>query len=88
MLCSLSRIFSEVPEERIGVRLRLRSKNVSLGWQRDEPCPCGVHFFLESTFIDQNNPKRQTADPHWGSPKLDLSLRCPTYWYNNMVTTK
>jgi hypothetical protein len=28
---------------------------------------------LESTFIDQNNPKRQTADPHWGSPKLDLS---------------
>jgi hypothetical protein len=29
--------------------------------------------FLESTFIDQNNPKRQTADPQWGSPKLDLS---------------
>jgi hypothetical protein len=29
--------------------------------------------FLESTFIDQNNPKRQTAGPHWGSPKLDLS---------------
>ena len=34
--------FSEVPEERTGVRLRLRSKNVSPGWQRDEPCPCGV----------------------------------------------
>ena len=29
--------------------------------------------FWESTFIDQNNPKRQTAGPHWGSPKLDLS---------------
>ncbi len=29
-------------------------------------------FFLESTFIDQNNPKRQTAGPQWGSPKLDL----------------
>jgi len=28
---------------------------------------------LESTFIDQNNPKRQTAGPLWGSPKLDLS---------------
>ena len=34
--------FSEVPEERTRVRLRLRSKNVSPGWQRDEPCPCGV----------------------------------------------
>ncbi len=34
----------------------------------------GLAFFLESTFIDQNNPKRQTADPLWGSPtrKLDL----------------
>jgi len=30
-------------------------------------------FKLESTFIDQNNPKRQTAGPLWGSPKLDLS---------------
>ena len=30
-------------------------------------------FFLESTFIDQNNPKRQTAGPRRGSPKLDLS---------------
>ena len=27
--------------------------------------------FLESTFTDQNNPKRQTADPQWSSPKLD-----------------
>jgi hypothetical protein len=37
--------------------------------------PSSVVFFLESTqaFIDQNNPKRQTADPQWGSPKLDLS---------------
>ncbi len=36
--------------------------------------PSGLLFFLESTFIDQNlnNPKRQTADPLWGSPKLDL----------------
>ncbi len=32
----------------------------------------GEGFFRESTFIDQNNPKRQTAGPHWGSPKLDL----------------
>jgi hypothetical protein len=30
------------------------------------------NFFLESTFTDQKNPKRQTADPLWGSPKLDL----------------
>jgi hypothetical protein len=30
-------------------------------------------FFLESTFIDQNNPKRQTAGPRRGSPKLDLT---------------
>ena len=30
-------------------------------------------IFLESTFIDQNNPKRQTAGPRRGSPKLDLS---------------
>ena len=29
-------------------------------------------FFLESTFKDQINPKRQTADPLWGSPELDL----------------
>ena len=29
-------------------------------------------IFLESTFIDQNNPKRQTAGPRRGSPKLDL----------------
>jgi hypothetical protein len=32
-----------------------------------------LFLFLESTFIDQNNPKRQTAGPLWGSPKLDLS---------------
>ena len=31
-------------------------------------------FFLESTFIDQINPKRQTAGPHeGGSPELDLA---------------
>jgi len=30
-------------------------------------------FFLESTFIDQINPKRQTAGPQWGSPELDLA---------------
>ena len=30
---------------------------------------------LESTFIDQINPKRQTAGPHeGGSPELDLAL--------------
>jgi hypothetical protein len=33
-------------------------------------------FFLESTFIDQNNPKRQTADPLWGSAKLGYRS-CP-----------
>ena len=38
----------------------------------------GVHrnwtnaLFLESTFIDQNNPKRQTAGPHWGASELGL----------------
>ncbi len=30
------------------------------------------HFFLDSTFIDQNKPSTQTAGPLWGSPKLDL----------------
>ena len=30
-------------------------------------------FFLESTFKDQINPKRQTAGPQWGSPELDLA---------------
>ena len=31
-------------------------------------------FFLESTFIDQINPKRQTAGPpEGGSPELDLA---------------
>ncbi len=29
-------------------------------------------LFSESTFIDQTNPKRQTAGPRWGSPKLGL----------------
>jgi hypothetical protein len=37
------------------------------------PLAVSVLVFLESTFIDQNNPKRQTAGPLWGSPKLDLS---------------
>ena len=36
--------------------------------------PCSsCAFFLESTFIDQINPKRQTAGPQWGSPELDLA---------------
>jgi hypothetical protein len=32
------------------------------------------HFFLESTFIDQNNPTRRAhgRPPNWGSLKLDL----------------
>ena len=39
------------------------------------------HVFLESTFIDQNNPKRQTADPLWGSPKWDLLAQtAPPAW--------
>ncbi len=43
------------------------------------PLACNlVSVFLESTFTDQNNPKRQTADPLWGSPKLDLSTLCLT----------
>ena len=29
-------------------------------------------FKLESTFIDQNNPKRQTAGPQGGSSELGL----------------
>ncbi len=29
-------------------------------------------IFLEGTLTHQNNPKRQTAGPPWGSPKLDL----------------
>jgi hypothetical protein len=33
--------------------------------------------FLESTFIDQNNPTRHTAGPlvTWGSPKLPVELQ-------------
>ena len=38
----------------------------------EEPAEWG-NVLLESTFIDQNNPKRQTAGPRRGSPKLDLS---------------
>ncbi len=42
---------------------------------------CGAQAFLESTFIDQNNPKRQTAGPQFGSPKLDLrSAGCRSRW--------
>ncbi len=36
-----------------------------------------VLFFLESTFKDQINPKRQTAGPpEGGSPELDLVKGC------------
>ncbi len=31
-------------------------------------------FFLESTFIDQNNPKRQTAGPHDSEGRLIQTL--------------
>ncbi len=35
-------------------------------------------FFLESTFKDQINPKRQTAGPpEGGSPELDLEMSRP-----------
>ena len=30
--------------------------------------PDKIAALLESTFIDQTNPQRQTADPLWGSP--------------------
>jgi hypothetical protein len=36
--------------------------------------PSDPSFFLESTFKDQINPKRQTAGPpEGGSPELDLA---------------
>ena len=38
------------------------------------PMSVASESFLESTFIDQNNPKRQTAGPRRGSPKLDLKF--------------
>ncbi len=41
--------------------------------------PVPVPFFLESTFKDQINPKRQTAGPHeGGSPELDLEFQSPS----------
>ena len=36
------------------------------------PMSVASESFLESTFIDQNNPTRQTAGPHWGSSELGL----------------
>ncbi len=41
-------------------------------------------IFLESTFIDQNNPKRQTAGPLWGSPKLGLFMLV-MQWHSTQV---
>ena len=44
--------------------------------------PGAFFVFLESTFIDQNNPKRQTAGPRRGSPKPFLVLVwVPTCWH-------
>jgi len=49
--------------------------------------------FLESTFIDQNNPTRQTAGPHWGSLELGLlglayhDARRPRHRWGIEVTT-
>ena len=41
-------------------------------------------FFLESTFKDQINPKRQTAGPReGGSPELDLAA-----WTRSAETTR
>ena len=37
------------------------------------PMSVASESFWESTLIDQKNPKRQTAGPRRGSPKLDLS---------------
>jgi hypothetical protein len=47
---------------------------IQKGWGKPISSGENALFFFESTFIDQNNlnPKRQTADPPWGSPKLDL----------------
>ena len=36
------------------------------------PMSVASESVLESTFIDQNNPKRQTAGPHWGASELGL----------------
>ena len=49
--------------------------------------------FLETTFIDQNNPTRQTAGPHWGSSELGLlglayhDARRPQHRWGIEVTT-
>jgi hypothetical protein len=49
--------------------------------------------FLESTFIDQNNPTRQTAGPYWGSSELGLlglayhDARGPQHRWGIEVTT-
>jgi len=49
--------------------------------------------FLETTFIDQNNPTRQTAGPHWGSSELGLlglayhDARGPQHRWGIEVTT-
>ena len=36
------------------------------------PMSVASESFWESTFIDQNNPKRQTAGPHWGLTGMGL----------------
>ncbi len=58
--------------------------SIMVGWVRCHrgQSHSGHRVFLGSSLaveslsasIDQNNPKRQTADPLWGSPKLDLTL--------------
>ncbi len=56
------------------VKLRMHTHNHTRNQQNPEHARTHTqaYIFLESTFTDQNNPKRQTADPLWGSTKLDL----------------
>ena len=57
------------------------------------PMSVASESFLESTFIDQNNPTRQTAGPHWGSSELGLlglayhDARGPQHRWGIEVTT-
>ena len=56
------------------------------------PMSVASESFLESTFIDPNNPTRQTAGPHWGSSELGLlglayDARGPRHRWGIEVTT-
>ncbi len=84
------KVFRNLPTlTRKALKCDSRSRCLLLAWDKVARAQriTAALFFLESTFIDQNNPKRQTAGPLWGSPKLDLvtaarfmACQCSSCW--------